>query len=135
MKCILKNKINHKNIKEKFKNTLFFCKLFEKQGVGMNQLGIICGACCIRCQQLGDVLADLIRDGAITYEDLERDPERFTQYLSQELTDYAEVVRDISEKSFEEIRASCARCNPLHVKPQDSPKAPATKMKYVGREV
>ncbi|MFC1912116.1 hypothetical protein ACFLXG_03060 [Chloroflexota bacterium] len=133
MNCILKNKINHSNIKEKFKDTLFFCPLFDKKSIGMNQLGIICGACCIRLQMLGDVLAEMIMKKAITYEELERDPECFYQYLSEELTNYGEEVCVLSGKSWEEIRGICNRCNPVPLEPQETPKAPATKMSNIAQ--
>jgi hypothetical protein len=133
MNCILSEKINHNNFKEKFKDTMFFCKLFENKGVGMNQLGVVCGACCLRLQMLGDVLAEMIMKGALTYEDLERNPESFLQYLSPELTNYAEIVRELSGKSWEEIRGTCNRCNPIPVKPQEAQKADASKMSNIAR--
>ncbi|MFC1910447.1 hypothetical protein ACFLXC_04065 [Chloroflexota bacterium] len=133
MSCILENKINHINFKEKFKDTYFFCKLFEKKGTGMNQLGIICGACCIRCQQVGDIVAEMIMEKAITYEELESDPECFYQYLSEELTQYGQVVSEMSGKSLEEIRGTCNRCRPIPVEPQEAPNAEPTKMANVAR--
>ncbi len=133
MNCILSEKINHDKINDKFKSTLFFCKLFEKQGTAMNQLGIICGACCIRLQMLGEYLAELIMKGGITYEELERDPQCFFQYLSEELTNYGEEVSVLSSKSWQEIRGICNRCNPLPVEPQEATKAPATKMRNIAR--
>jgi hypothetical protein len=133
MNCILSEKINHSNFKEKFKDTMFFCKLFENKGVGMNQLGLVCGACCIRLQMLGDVLAEMIMKGALSYEDLERNPKSFYQYLSEELTKYGEAVRELSGKSWEEIRGTCNRCNPIPVKPSEQPKAEATPMKNIAR--
>ena len=133
MNCIFNERINHSAIDEKFKNTLFFCKLFEKQGIGMNQLGIICGACCIRCQMLGDIVAEMIMNKAITYEELERNPDCLYQYLSEDLTNYGEAISETSGKSWEEIRGTCNHCKPIPVKPQEAPKAPATKMGNVAR--
>lgn len=133
MKCILNERINHNAIDEKFKNALFFCKLFEQKNIGMNQLGTICGACCIRCQMLGDIVAEMIMKKAITYEELERDPDCLYQYLSEELTRYGEVVSEMSGKSWEEIRGTCNRCRPIPVEPQEAPKAPATRMANVAR--
>jgi hypothetical protein len=133
MNCILGEKIDHSNFKEKFKDTLFFCRLFENEQIGMNQLGIVCGACCIRCQMIGEILAELIMKGAITYEDLERDPNCLLQYLSEELTKYGEVVSELSGKDWESIRGICNRCNPLPVKPVEVPKVPATKMTNIAK--
>jgi hypothetical protein len=75
----------------------------------------------------------MIMKGAITYEELERNPESFYQYLSEELTRYGEEVKELSGKSWEKIRGTCNRCNPIPVKPVEQPKTDATEMSNVAR--
>lgn len=133
MICELENKINHSNFKEKFKDTLFFCRLLEKEDIGMSHSGVICGTCCIRCQMIGEILAELIMKRGITYEDLERDPQCFFQYLSEELTNYGEIVSELTGKDWQEIKRICSRCNPMPVKPMEVTKVPATKMSNIAR--
>jgi len=132
-KCILQRKIDHSNMREQFKNNLVFCPLFERPDIGMTHIGIICGACCIRCQMVGESLADMILKGKVNLKDLERDPQCFFQHLPEELKEYAEVVTKMTGRTWEEIRRICHRCKPMLVNPPEAPKADATKMSYIAR--
>ena len=133
MNCILENKINHSEFRADYKNTYFFCPLHNEKDVSMNRVGIICGACCIRTQMVGEKMADLIMRKTITYEDLARDPMCFVEHLPDDLKNYAKVVGDVSGKDWETIRGECGRCKPLTVKPTEIKGVSAQKMTYVAR--
>lgn len=77
------------------------------------------------------MLAELILRGEISYEDLERHPEFFTDRLPENLKEYLQVS-DLVGKDWESVRGICDRCNPLPVNPT-APKAPATKMANIAR--
>lgn len=133
-RCALEKKINNHNATNKrFKTTLFFCPLHTEKDVSMNRVGIICGACCIRTQMVGEKMADLIMRKTITYEDLERDPMCFVEHLPDDLKNYAKVVSDVSGKDWETIRGECRRCKSLAVEPTEIKDVPAQKMTYVAR--
>lgn len=132
-KCILEKRINHERMKEQFKNTLFFCPLFKKGKAGVNTVGIICGGCCIRIQMVGEKFAESILKKEFSYEDFERNQKVFTDRLTGELREYAEVVGESLGMDWESIRGACNRCNPLPVEPQEVPKVEATKMSNVAR--
>ena len=131
--CILKKRISHDDMRGQFKNTNFFCPLYEKENIGMKTVGIICGACCIRTQMVSEKLAELILKRAFTYEEFERNPEILLEHLTGELKKYAEVVSELSGKDWESIRGICNRCSPIPVEPQEIPEAEATKMSNVAR--
>lgn len=99
----------------------------------MNTVGIICGACCIRTQMVGEKLAECIMKKEFSYEELERNPEIFTDHLNGDLKVYAEVVGELLGMDWEIIRGACNRCKPLPVKPQEVPKVEATKMSNVAQ--
>ena len=131
--CILKNKVSHAKAKEQFRNTLFFCRLFEEENIGMNTLGVICGHCCLKVQRIGEFIAMLVLQGIINYEQFDREPRCFAEYLPEDLKEYVDCVADISGRDWEFMRGICNRCNAIPVNPQEIPKTEATKMSNVAK--
>lgn len=116
MKCSLK--IDHKDIKKIYKDTMFFCHLYKKDTGSMIQTGVLCAHCCLKSQQVCDALSDLLLRQEITKDSLNRDPECFYPYLRDDLRVYAEEVGKATSKTWLEISSECARCKPTPVKPK-----------------
>jgi hypothetical protein len=133
MKCQLDKKIDHREVKKEFKDSLFFCPLLAKQYVGMNTMGIICGHCCLKCQQVGDILKDLLIKQVIDKNDFKRNPERFYDQLNPTLRKHAEVMAQVYGKTWIDIIKVCQRCNPTPVVPVVQTKVEPTEATMVGK--
>ena len=132
MDCALKN-IDHIKIKDKFKGTLVFCPLLQKDTGSMIHTGVLCAGCCIKTQMVCEALADLILRKEVVAEDLKANPECFYPFLTGGLRKYAEVVSIMTGKTWLEISNECSRCKPTPIEPMEVPEVEATEITQVGQ--
>lgn len=133
MHCQLINEIDHSQVKKGFKDTLFFCELLAKKTVSMSEIGVLCGHCCIRCQQVGDILLDLLLRQVIDKNDFKRNPERFYDHLDPVYRKHAEVMAKAYGKNWLSIIEVCNRCEPTPVVPIVPTKVPPTEATQAGK--
>ena len=109
MECKLKDNFDHKLMPEKYRNYFFHCPLFENKGL-MSSTGICCANCCIRISQVIQALDDMLLRSVFTKKELQQNPKIFYPYLPVKIKDYAEIVPQITDKDWLEIKFICGRC-------------------------
>ncbi len=129
MKCQLKD---HKEVLQRYSETLLFCPLFNSKGV-MSTVGAMCVHHCLKTQQIIDALSNLMMRGEVTREDLKRDPEAFYPHLSNELRTLAEAISKKSGLIWVAILSECSRCPATPVETNDVPKVEPTEITQVGK--
>jgi len=131
MKCELEDMIDHGSIRQRFRETLVYCPLFQREGVGMSTLGVICGGCCLRIQQLLDAKADLLLRSVVSVEDYKRNPDVIQKHLPENLGEYHAALRRL-RKSIVDVSAECGRCKPEAVGDRPVKAAEKTEMNRCG---
>lgn len=108
MKCKLKKQIDHNKIREKFRQTYIQCPLLKREEVGMNSLGVICGGCCVRLNQLLEATKDLILHQVFSVEEYKRNPEIIAVHLPEHLREYYAALKGLG-KTMDDM-SECERC-------------------------
>lgn len=132
MKCELEKQINHREVREQFRQTLIHCLLLERHDVGMSSLGVICGGCCIRIQQLLEAKADLLLRSIISLEDYKRNPDMIMEYLPEHLKEYYVGLRRLG-KTMNDVSSACSHCRAEHIGKKPVHASEAQEMTECGR--
>lgn len=114
MSCELEKEISHKNIDSKFKDTLIPCPLLVKDGA-MKNFGTVCLACCIRINNILEVLKRPAFIGPNFPPDLiesaiEENKENIVNGLNQPLKELYKILPEISKKNWGDIARECHMC-------------------------
>lgn len=109
MKCELEKQINHRKVREQFRQTLIHCLLLKRQDVGMSSLGVLCGGCCLRIQMLLEAKADLLLRSIVNAEDYKRNPDVIREHLPERLNEYYLVLRELG-KTMNDVSSACSHC-------------------------
>jgi hypothetical protein len=133
MNCKLNKKINHQDVKAKFKEATVPCLIFARKELGMSVLGTVCANCCIRTYQVLEKRAELLRERKTSPEDIKLEPNCFVRWLQEPLKTHGEVVPKESHLNWTEINSECARCKGNQAEPIIAKVTEATEMRYVGR--
>ena len=132
MKCALHDEINHSDIRKQFRETLVYCPLFEREGVGMASTGVLCAACHLRISQLLEAKNDLILRSVVSVEDYKRNPDAIQEHLPESLGEYYAALRRLG-KSIADASAECGRCKPEPIGERPVKAAQKTEMTQCGR--
>ena len=111
MKCKLEQYINHSKIREQFRKVYVECPLLERQDVGMNSLGVVCGGCCLRIQGLHEFKKDLLLRSIVSVEDYRRNPDIIKVYLPEHLQVYHVALKKLG-KTIKDVSSECSHCKP-----------------------
>ena len=133
MKCKLYKQVDHSKIREQFRQTHFHCPLLQTEDIGMSSLGVICGGCCIRIQQLLATKKDLILRQIMSAEDYKRNPDVIEEHLPEHLIRYFIALKRIGRK-LEEASAECSRCKPAPIESQPTYSSKAIEMTECSRD-
>lgn len=111
MKCALEKHIEHSKIREQFRQTFIQCPLLEREDIGLHSLGIVCGGCCLRIQQLLEAKKDLLLRQIISLEDFKRNPDVIVEHLPEHLGEYYKALKRLG-KTMDDVSSECSRCKP-----------------------
>jgi len=111
MKCKLEKQIDHSKIREPFRKTYIECPLLRREDVGMNSLGVVCGGCCLRIQQLLEAKKDSLLRQVFSVEDYRRNPAIVAEHLPEHLKQYHEALKRLG-KTMVDVSSECSRCQP-----------------------
>ena len=132
MNCIFGREISHSTIRQRFRETLIHCPLLERKGTGMSTLGVICGGCCLRIQQLLEAKDDLLLRSVVNREDYRRNPDAIQEHLPESLGEYYAALRRLG-KSIADASAECGRCKAEPIGDRPVKAAERTEMTHCGR--
>jgi len=130
MRCELESRVEHGNMREQFRETFIHCPLMERRETGMSSLGVVCGGCCLRIQQLLEAKADILLRSVVSVEDYERHPDAIAEHLPEHLQQYLLALRRLG-KTMNDVAAECKRCNPDPIG-ERHPRAEAQAMNHCG---
>jgi len=123
MNCKLA-KLDHSKFRDSFKNTFFYCPLFQGQP--------LCAACCFRLSQWLEYRQRATLTGEISPSNLKRDPDCWVYQLPEHLRPYNEAVKRLG---YENVLKVCTTCKRKMPRPDEPPPqtAPPTEMTCIRR--
>ena len=132
MRCKLDKQVDHSEIREQFRKTYIHCPLLERKDSGMMTLGVLCGGCCVRIQQLLETKKDLLLRQIISLDDYKRNPDMVQEHLPEHLKQYYRALRKLG-KSLEDASSECSRCKPSPIEDTPTYSSKAAEMTECGR--
>ena len=132
MKCKLAKQIDHSKIREQFRKTYIECPLLEREDVGMNSLGVVCGGCCLRIQGLHEFKKDLLLRSIVNVEDYRRNPDIIAEHLPEQIREYYEALKRLG-KRMNDVSSECSLCKPEPVDTKPIYASEKTEMTECGR--
>jgi len=133
MNCTFEKYMQHNKIRNQFRQTFIQCPLLEREDAGMSSLGIICGGCCIRIQQLSEAKKDLLLRQVINIDDYKRNPEIIEEYLPEHLLNYYKALKKLG-KTMDDVSSECSRCKPESIEGKPVYSSKNTEMTECGRD-
>jgi hypothetical protein len=132
MRCKLEKQVDHSTVKKQFRDTYIHCPLLAKEDKGMNSLGVLCGGCCLRIQQLIEAKKDLLLRQVFSVEDYKRNPDLIMEYLPERLQGYYVALRKLG-KTVDDASSECGRCKAMPIDYAPTRASKATEMTECGR--
>jgi len=131
MNCKLQKQVDHSKIREQFKKTYIECPLLATKDVGMSSLGIVCGGCCLRIQELTEAKKDLLLRQIISVEDHKRNPDLIVDYLPERLQGYYAALKRLG-KTMDNASSECGRCKAVPIDYTPTRASEPTEMRHCG---